>query len=361
MGVFLKRKKYFIDFYADGKRVRECVGRVSRRVAENALKARQGEVVQGRYQLPRKAVSPRFAEFAVEFLEYSKSHKSSRTTEADHTRMTHLVPFFGSHRLDEVTPFLVTKYVQTRRNVQTRLHRSTAPATINREVAVLKNLFNKAIEWGRADRNPAKGVRMLKEPDPPVRVLSDDEEQRLLEACCPHLRVAILIALNTGLRLQETLQLRWKDVDFAVGLISVERRKGGKSAKIEMNTRLTAALLDFRAGSRSDYLFVSDRTGKPILSPKTAFRNAVRRSGIPHCRFHDLRHTFATRLVRSGVDIVTVQKLMGHASISMTLRYSHPGAAERRRAVELLSDGHHMDTTGENVVAFGASKVLSGK
>lgn len=105
-----------------------------------------------------------------------------------------------------------------------------------------------------------------------------------------------------------------------------------------------------RSGPRkiraTEYLFYNDRTGKPILTPKTAFRAAVRRSGIPPIRFH-LRHTFATRLVSRGTNLVTIQQLLGHASIEMTLRYSHPGTSERRRAVASLSGGHHVETMAE--------------
>jgi integrase len=360
MGVFRKRGKYFIDFYADGRRVRECVGQVSRRRALDALKARQGEVVQGRYQLRRKVPRLSFDAFATRFLEFSKAHKSSRTNEADETRMKHLRPFFGRYPLDQITPFLVEKYIHQRRQALTRRKLPVAPATINRELAVLKHLFNKAIEWGSAERNPVRGIRLLKEPPPVERILTEDEEKRLLDACCLHLRIAILIALNAGLRLQETLTLRWKEIDLVNDVLTIACGKGGKAGRVEINSRLKSALVDFRKGSRSEYLFCNDRTGKPILSPKTAFHNAVRRAGIGHCRFHDLRHTFATRLLTRGADIVTVQKLLRHATIAMTLRYSHPGALERRRAVSLLSDGHHMDTTRENVVEFTPPKLLQG-
>jgi integrase len=337
------------------------VGKVARRVAEDALKARQGEVVQGRYQLRGKLPSMSFDAFAARYLEYSKAHKSSRTNEADETRMKHLRPFFGKLTLDQITPFLVEKYIHKRRQELTRRKTPAAPATINRELAVLKHLFNKAIEWGSAERNPVKGIRLLKEPPPVERILTEDEENRLLDASCPHLRVAILIALNTGLRLQEVLTLRWKDIDLVTDMLTIECGKGGKAGKVEINSRLKAVLIEFRKTSRSEYLFSNDRTGKPILSPKTAFHNAVRRSGIGHCRFHDLRHYFATRLVTRGADLVTVQKLLRHSTILMTMRYSHPGAVERRRAVALLSDGHHMDTTADNVVEFTPCKSLQGK
>ncbi len=166
MGIFLKRGKYYIDFYADGKRVRECVGGVSRRDAEKAFKARQGEVVQGRYKLRRQITSPFFEAFAADFTEYSRAHKSSRSSAADQTRLVHLKPFFGRYRLDQVTPFLVEKFIHERRQSTSRRGFAPANATINRELGVLKHMFNKAMAWGKAERNPVCGVRFLKEPPP---------------------------------------------------------------------------------------------------------------------------------------------------------------------------------------------------
>jgi integrase len=272
--------------------------------------------------------------------------------------LIHLVPFFGRYRLDEITAFLVEKYIHERKRSTSRRGRPPANATINRELGVLKHMFNKAIAWEKAERNPVRGIRSLKEPPPPQRTLTADEEERLLRASAPHVQVAILIALNTGLRLKEVLELRWKDIDFAAGMITVERTKGGKRLQVEANSRLKAALVEYQSLQPGEFLFLSERTGKPILSPKTAFHNAVRRSGIAHIRFHDLRHTFGTRLDAAGVGLVTIQKLMGHSTIRMTERYSHPGASERRRAVELLSDGHHMDTTNAEGKTLGVANIL---
>jgi integrase len=98
---------------------------------------------------------------------------------------------------------------------------------------------------------------------------------------------------------------------------------------------------------RGDYLFFNDRTGKPILDTKTGFQKAVRRAGIPHIRFHDLRHTFATRLVVRGADLATVSELLGHATIEMTMRYAHPSPDVRRRAVELLCDAQKSGSARE--------------
>jgi integrase len=360
MGIFLKRGKYYIDFYADGKRVRECVGRISRRDAENALKSRQGDVVQGRYQLKRKTPSPLFKDFAAEFLEYSRAHKSSRSAAADETRLLHLDPFFGRYRLDQVIGFHVEKYIHERRNAVSYRHRPVATSTINRELAVLRHMFNKAIEWGKAEKNPVRGIRFLKEPLPPERILTDNEEEMLLNSSIPHLQVVILLATNAGLRLGEALNLHSKDVDLVNDLMTVIR-KGGKLQKVEINARLKAVLAKHISERGPGCLFCNPRTGKPILDVKTAYRAAIRRSGIGPCRFHDLRHTFATRLVRRGVDLVTIKELLGHSSIEMTMRYSHSCAFERRRAVALLSDGHHMDTKTGLMVNTDSAKVLNLK
>lgn len=357
MGVYLKRGKYFIDFYVDGKRVRECVGRISRRDAENALKARYGDVVRGRYQLKQEIVSPSFETFAAEFLEYSRAHKSSRSAAADETRLLHLVPFFGRYRLDQIGSFYVEKYIHERRNAVTYRHGPVANATINRELAVLKHMFNKAIEWKKAERNPVKGVRFLKEPRPPDRVLSELEEGLLLNASAKHLKLAILLAINAGLRRSEALMLHSRHVDLVNDVLTVER-KGGKWLSVEINPRLKSALQAHLREHGEGYLFFNPKTGKPLFDVKTAFEAAVRRSGIPHCRFHDLRHTFGTRLDARGVGLATIKELMGHSSVEMTMRYSHPGAAERRRAVALLCDGHHMDTTAGSVVSLDSAKVL---
>lgn len=347
MGIFRKRGRYYIDFYADGKRVRECVGPVSRRVAADALSVRKAEVAQGRYRLRARRRSPLFADFARDYLDFSRAHKAPRTAESDQTRLLHLVPFFGRYRLDEITRFLVDKYACERRRSPSRRGKPVSPATVNRELGVLKHMFNKAIEWGRAEHNPVRGLRKLKEDPPRQRVLSFEDEERLLRACAPHVRMAALLATNAGLRLGEVMALRRQDIDLEGGILRVEHGKGIRRREVEINSRLRRELAHYlELSGRSDFLFYNERTGRPILDPKTAFRAAVRRSGIGPCRFHDLRHTFATRLVSAGADLVTVKDLLGHATIEMTLRYSHPGRSERRRAVELLADGHHMDTTG---------------
>jgi integrase len=139
------------------------------------------------------------------------------------------------------------------------------------------------------------------------------------------------------MRRGEILNLRWDDVYFKEGYIIVRDSKNYESRIITLHPVLKNVLLSLKGNSRSEYVFEGRKT------IKRAWENALRKSGIAHCRFHDLRHTFATRLVMNGVDLVTLQELMGHKDINMTKRYSHPTPEHKKQAVERLNLGA-MDT-----------------
>lgn len=223
---------------------------------------------------------------------------------------------------------------------------------------MLKQMFNLAISWGKTKDNPVQKVKFLREVRGVDRVLSSEEERALLQECVDHVKMAVILALNTGMRLGEVLSLTWLDVSLNKRVITVEKSKSGKTRSIPINSSLDEELHRYkRKVNHSDYLFFNDRTGRPIVSIKTGFVKAVRRAGIPACRFHDLRHTFATRLVLSGADPKTVSELLGHADIHMTMRYSHPTPEAKRAAVELL-DGHNLDTSCGSSEKAGSAKLL---
>ncbi|MGI8784387.1 MAG: tyrosine-type recombinase/integrase [Acidobacteriota bacterium] len=366
MGVFVRRGKRgttcYIDYYVDAKRVRERLGNVSRKTAEDVLKIRQAEIIQGRYQIAPKKRSLSFEDFSKDFREYLASRKEGKALKAYQTRLKHLEPAFGRLRLSEISPFHVEKYICKRRSERSYRKSPVAPATINRELAVLKRMFQLAIQWGRAEKNPVIGVKFLKEECKSDRVLSQEEEQKLFSACAPHVGLAVLLALHTGMRLGEILNLRWQDIDLRRQVLTVVKSKSGKMRSIPTNDVLAGALTEYRQRASAEYVFWNDRTGKPMLDTKTGYCKAVRRAGISHCRFHDLRHTFATRLVTAGVDLATVSQLLGHSSIEMTMRYAHPSPENKRRAVDLLCDGHKLDTSlglWQNEVSAKSLKHLS--
>jgi integrase len=170
------------------------------------------------------------------------------------------------------------------------------------------------------------------------RILTEAEEDILLEACSDTLRPIIVVALNTGMRRAEILNLKWNQIDFEDRKIRVEKTKSGKVRFVPVNNNLFYVLKSLRAESgQSPFVFLSPKTGKPYLDMKTGFKGACKRAGISDLRFHDLRHTFASRLVEKNVDIETVKELLGHHSITITQRYTHSSDDRKKAAVELLN------------------------
>jgi len=328
MGIYKRGRFWYVDYRVSGRRIRERVG-PSKKLAAIVLGKRQVEVAEGRF-LDRKVVQrTRFDEFAEVYLEYSRTNKRNFSREC--YLMRGLRAAFGPRLLTEITSWDVERYKAQRIG-------AVAPATVNRDLTLLKHMFTKAIAWGRATTNPVKAVKYLREANTRVRYLTEDEEDRLLGECSPNLRGLVVTALHTGFRRGELLALRWDDVDFRTGLVTVQAAytKNGERRAVPMTRTVTALLTELRRKRpHGEYVFEKVRGGR-YLSPRNGFEAAVRRAGIRDFRFHDLRHTFASRLAMAGVGLQTVQELLGHKAMSMTLRYSHLSAAHRARAVSVL-------------------------
>jgi integrase len=169
-----------------------------------------------------------------------------------------------------------------------------------------------------------------------VRFLSDQEEKTLFAALTDRYRKACLLSINTGLREAELYYLKWQDIDFERGeiIIIAEHSKNRQSRRIPMNQTCRSILAALHQAPVHPSGRVFGQLNPAWL--RYVFHKAVKASGLQDLRFHDLRHTFASRLVMSGVDIRTVQELMGHNVIAMTLRYSHLADEHKKAAVERL-------------------------
>jgi excisionase family DNA binding protein len=333
--IFLRRTKrgerYCVD-YRDhrGQRVREVIKHAQTRA--EALAVLQEKVTasfNARYNPLRRRESPTFNRLAEMYLEdYAKANKKSWKCDF-YALEAHLKPWFGAMRLEEITPQFVEQYRSERL-------KSVRKSSTNRETALLRRMFNLAIDWGLASLNPILKVRTFPEKDNlKQRVLSEDEEARLLATAAPHLRAVIVGLLNTGARRNELLTLRWSEVDLERGTILLTRTKGGTNRTIPMNGRLMDLLTGLKANSKSSYVFMGPK-GERIRTIRRAFQNACRRAGLMGLRIHDLRHTFASRLIATGTDVITVKELLGHHSVVVTERYTHGEDGRRRAAVERL-------------------------
>ena len=341
MGIHRRGKSWYYNFYYRGKRYSGCIGAVSKTRANEVFAKKKTEAVEGRYESLAKRPSPRLDEFVEEYFAYYRANRRPRSVLRHETSWQSIAPVFGAKRLKDITSLDLERYRQQRQQ------QGRSDVTINRELALLRNLYNKAIAWGKATDNPATKVRFAQENNGRIRFLSLEEETRLLASCKKPLKPLVLTALHTGCRKSELLSLTWEDVDFTRQIITVRAAyaKNGERRDIPMNDVLTTTLEEVRITATTTAVFAS-RNGTPYRSFRTAFEQAVRRAAIPDFTFHDLRHTFASRLVMAGVDPATVKELMGHKDITMTLRYTH------------LSNDHKHDAVGK-LVDFGRSDINS--
>jgi len=346
--------RFYIDFQYDGQRMREVVKGARRRVeAVKALYSRVSDALRGKYNLPKEKPKLTFNEMADLYLEkYSKPNKKSWKT-SDTVHLSVLKPFFGSHKLSEITPLMIEEYRSQ------RLSDGLKKCSINREVSCLRKIFNVAINWCYASENPVKKIKFFSEKENlRERVLSEAEEPKLFEACSTSLKPILLVALHTGMRKGEIFKMKWVDVDLSKPEIRIPESKGGKMRTLPINSILYHTLYQLKQVNGShEHVFPNPDTGKPYTDIKRSFHSACKRARIKNLRFHDLRHTFASRLVRKGVDLVIIKELMGHASIVTTQRYLHSQAKEKKAAVETLVHSQNDGVSCQKSVNFGLTGI----
>jgi integrase len=199
-------------------------------------------------------------------------------------------------------------------------------------------MFNMAERWDmHHGKNPVRLVKFLPEDNLQFQTLSEEDERLLLMASPPYLREMILFALNIGLRTNEIFNLKWEEVDIEERRLKMIVKKTRRPLSLPLNETALGVIKARHASQHGPYVFYSPMTGDRFKDVKGALSSAVKRTGLKKVTWHMFRHTFASRLTRSGVDIVTVKDLLGHANISVTLRYAHSNDDAKRRAVERLS------------------------
>ena len=199
----------------------------------------------------------------------------------------------------------------------------------------MRHILFWAVDEGLLPANPLARLRLVQERRKPCSILSVEEEWRLLAQAAPHLRQIIITALDTGMRRSELLHQRWEHVDFTRKVLSVTQSKtaGGEGREIPLTERVSSLLQSLRQDEGLLFTF----KGKPIHAVKTAWKATIRRAGIRYRRFHDLRHTFNTRLMEAGVMQEIRKALMGHSSgEDVNAIYTHVELPAKREAIRKL-------------------------
>ncbi len=334
-GLYRRGSVYWVDYRANGKRYRESTNTTKRREAEYILACRMKESKEGKSPEIKKIKSYTLVQLSQDYLAWVKHQKGYRNKII---YIRQLVGEYGDLDLRNLDTKAVEKF-------QTKYLETHKPASANRVLSCLKHLIHKGVDWGMATDETLKQVRKVKpkkEDNRRLRFLTIEECQTLIDCCADHLKPIVTVALHTGMRRGEILGLKWEQVDLKHGFILLDKTKSGERREIPIDTTLEDMFNEMPHSVESIYVF-TDRDGNPYKGIKRSFKTATEKAGIHDFRFHDLRHTFASHLIMNGVDLTSVKELLGHASLSMTMRYSHLSPSHKRRAVNTL-DGLFQNT-----------------
>ena len=246
MGVYRKDNVFFIDYYVNGRRRREKIG-TSRKLAETVLAKRKVDIAEGKFLDIRTSKKIKFEIFADEFLNlHSKVNKKS--WKSDLYNLHSLGKYFDGKYLYEISVKDIEGYKSDR-------IKSAAPATVNRELATLKTMLNKAVLWGKLKESPARPVSFLREPNGRMRFLEREEIVKVLSHCDKKLRPILVLALNTGMRRGEIFGLKWHDIDVKRNIITLLDTKNGEKREVYMNEQVKTALIRVPRNPKSAYIF----------------------------------------------------------------------------------------------------------
>lgn len=330
-------KKYRVEVKYRGKRISRLADNLTvAREMETVLKS---DILRGKLDIQHKKV-PTLNEVWERYVPFARERKKSWMTDLYYYR-AHIQPTLGNKRLDQISPFDLEKLrVEMQKSVNKR-GQPFKPATIKHVLVIIRRLFNLAITWGLYDgTNPVKKITLPGLDNEIVRYLTPEELARLMQVLdvWPVRTSACFVkfAMLTGLRRGELFKLRWEDIDFAGGFITLRGPKGGKTTTIPVSKEALQVLRELPV--ESEYVFPG-KNGNMRTDFKGPWQRIKKAAGLPeNFRFHDLRHHFASTLVSSGIPIEIVSKLLTHKDLKTTQRYAHLSPDALKQAAEKAAE-----------------------
>lgn len=336
--------RYTVNIMVDGQRIHRVIGKESdgttRTQAEEFMEKAKQDAKVGRLNLPKgRKIVLNFKEAAEKYLKKLEETGGSDLKMKSARIRIHLIPFFQNTALNQISSFDVERYKKYRQE------ENAAKATINRELAALSHLFNKAIEWEWIDKRPAI-IRRYKEDQGRITYLTVEQAERLCEAAKQdqhsQIYLYIVISLETGMRRMEVLSIKLEHIDLARRFIYIPHAKAGARQQ-----PITAHLVEFlkpyieTAEVNQIWLFPAKNSASGhTVNIEKAFRRVVITAGLDPTQVvrHTLRHTAITHLVQAGVDLPTVKRISGHKTLQMVERYSHQNGAHIEAAMDKLEE-----------------------
>lgn len=297
---------WWFSIRCDGKRIQKSLHTSIKEEALARFKKIKEDLLLGISPsvLTQKQIS--FFELVNKYVNFIESNKSENTIKREKGILEKVKRYFGDCSVNSITQNKIEEYLNTQR---------ISNASLNREIAVLKYMFKKAMEWGYLKENTARKIKKLKVQEKKIRYLTDSEIKKILKVCDEEWKNIFLFFLYTGLRLSEFVNLSWNDIDFKKGLIAVQKTKSYKARYIPIAKEVKRILREWQ-GRKKLCKFSADYITHKI-------KEICKKAGISDVSPHVLRHTFASRLVMNGVPLRVVKELLGHSDIKTTMVYSH--------------------------------------
>jgi integrase len=348
----------------DGRRVHRVLGRdsegVTRTQCEEFIEQARTEARAGRLNLPKgRKLALAFGTAAADYVTRLEQANGKNLKTKRHQLQMYLKPYFGSMRLDAISTFTIEKYKKW------RLDQGAAGATINRELATLSHLFNRAVEWKWLDRLPAKPAKFAESAG---RIIALDDQQcdALMSAAIAgadaDLWLFIAFGLNTAMRHSEIMAARWDQLDVARHRLYIPKAKAGQREQ-PITPELAELLMREREmrDERDGWIFPSphkDSKAGHRARMDRPFREAVKAAGLDAelVTPHVMRHTAITKLVQAGVDLTTIQRISGHKTLAMVLRYTHVHGQHIDQAIRAI--GRTLPKHAENESASAITQEL---
>ncbi len=345
MGLYKRGNTWWLNFFHNGERIATSTKQTDRTLAERWAASYRAAVQENRF-LPR-AKDATLGDVLERYLEIHLRAKNPKNYVDSKYKVRFLLSKMSANTPVSRLRSLADDYRAWRMQSKVRSNgdKTVAPATVNRELSILKSATRKALEWGMISDDPLAGFKLARVSNARVRYLEDDEFDRLMNVAHPELAPIILMARHTGMRQGEILNLEWSDVDLRRGWIRIRHSKNGEGRFVPLSARSTAMLSNTPHSNRVGLLFERhgvrmDRNGWL----RDQFAKAVRQAGLIDFHFHDLRHCWASHAAMRGADIQTIAAILGHKTLRMTQRYSHLSAAHLKASIELAAPRKSQET-----------------
>lgn len=331
--------QWYCRFQLNGVRVhRLCHGATTKKEAEIIEAEFKFKLIQQQNgAMPSEEKTTTLKKLVDIFLTFSELNKKSYKQDTYRSKV--ILEYFKPN-----TKINTIKSVEIEKFKSFLLTDKRGKITANRYIENLSKMFNIAIdnEWLR--KNPINKDTKFKKKNYGVRYLHDDEEIELFKHLSGYMRDMVIVALNTGLRRANILNLKWSEISFEFNMLEILENKTNEHIKLPMNNVLIDLFKRLAKERTSEYVFVNPKTNRPYVDIRKTWNKAKKDAGIEDLRFHDLRHTVCTRLIKKGVPLPVVQKIMFHKSIQTTMRYSHVDSIDMERAMTLLGSNANMVT-----------------